>query len=152
MATTVGNETTLDDLLTDLIQLDHDAADAYQAAIDRIEDQGCRSALSAFKQDHLRHIEELGEFLSRRGKTPPTAGDMKAYLAKGKVVMGGLIGDKAILQAMKTNEDDTNTAYERAVQHRDAMPDLHACLQQGLGDERRHRDWMIEQIKKIDRP
>jgi hypothetical protein len=33
MATMVGTETTLEELLEDLIQLDYDAADAYQAAI-----------------------------------------------------------------------------------------------------------------------
>ena len=40
---------------------------------------------------------------------------MKALLTKGKVVIAGLMGDEAILQAMRTNEADTNTAYERAV-------------------------------------
>lgn len=53
-------------------------------------------------------------------------------LTKGKVVLGGPMGDKAVLQAMKTNEDDTNTAYERA-----------------LGDERRQRDWMVETIRLL---
>ena len=32
--------------------------------------------------------------------------------------MAGLMGDEAILQAMRTNEADTNTAYERAIQFR----------------------------------
>ena len=149
MATTIGTEDRLDDLLTDLIQLDHDAADAYQAAIDRIENGGFRSVLAAFKQDHLRHIEELGGFLTRMGKTPPHEGDIKSYLTQGKVVLGGLMGDKAILQAMKTNEDDTNTAYGRAVQHKQADADLLSALQQALGDERRHRDWMIATINKL---
>ena len=36
MVTIVGTESTLEDLLRDLIQLEHDAKDAYQAAIDRI--------------------------------------------------------------------------------------------------------------------
>ena len=49
------------------------------------------------------------------GRTPPKEGDMKALLTKGKVVIAGLMGDEAILQAMRTNEADTNTAYERAV-------------------------------------
>ena len=149
MATTVGTEDTLDDLLTDLIQLDFDAAGAYEAAIDRLEDAGFRATMTAFRQDHLRHIDELGRFLEEMGQTPPTEGDMKAILAKGKVVMGGLMGDKALLQAMKTNEDDTNTAYERAVRHRDAGPQLQAALQQALGDERRHRDWMVATIQRL---
>ena len=44
MVTTVGTESTLEDLLEDLIQLDYDAADAYQAAIDRLEDRRFREA------------------------------------------------------------------------------------------------------------
>jgi uncharacterized protein (TIGR02284 family) len=149
MATTIGTEDKLEDLLTDLIQLDYDAADAYQAAIDRVQDTGFRSVLAAFKQDHLRHIEELGQFLTKMGKTPPEEGDMKSLLTQGKVILGGLMGDKAILQAMKTNEEDTNTAYERAVQHKEAGSDLHNALQHALGDERRHRDWMVETITKL---
>jgi uncharacterized protein (TIGR02284 family) len=115
MTTTVGTENTLESLLEDLIQLDYDAADAYQAAIDRLQNSSYRSSLAEFKRDHLRHITELGDILSSMGRTPPKEGDMKALLAKGKVVIAGLIGDEAILQAMRTNEADTNTAYERAV-------------------------------------
>ncbi|MGE5270350.1 MAG: DUF2383 domain-containing protein [Thiohalocapsa sp.] len=113
MATTIGTESTIDALLSDLIQLDYDAADAYQAAIDRLDSAAFRSALTGFRQDHLRHIDELGAFLTRMGKTPPQDGDMKSLLTKGKVVLGSLMGDKAILQAMKTNEDDTNTVSMR---------------------------------------
>ena len=74
-----------------------------------------RNALAEFERDHLRHITELGDILSSMGRTPPKEGDMKALLTKGKVVIAGLMGDEAILQAMRTNEADTNTAYERAV-------------------------------------
>jgi uncharacterized protein (TIGR02284 family) len=149
MATTVGTESTVEDLLTDLIQLDYDAADAYQAAIDRLDDPAFRSTLAAFKRDHLRHIEELGVVLSRMGRTPPKQGDMQSLLARGKVVIGGLAGDKAILQAMRTNEADTNTAYERAVQFRDLAPDCRDALERGLEDERRHCEWILETLKTL---
>ena len=149
MATTVGTESALDELLSDLIQLDHDAAAAYQAAIDRLDNVSFRSILAAFKQDHLRHVDELGEFLVRMGKTVPREGDMKSMLTKGKVMLSSLMGDKAILQAMKTNEDDTNTAYERAAGHSGVGGDLHVVLQQALGDERKHRDWMVATIDKL---
>ena len=80
------------------------AVDAYQAAIDRLENSGYRNALAEFKRDHLRHITELGDILSRMGRTPPKEGDMKALLTKGKVVIAGLMGDEAILRVMRTNE------------------------------------------------
>ncbi len=149
MTTTVGTEDKLEDLLTDLVQLDHDAVLAYDAAIERLGDSAHRSTLAGFRQDHLRHIDELGEALTALGRTPPREGDMKSWLTQGKVVLGGLMGDKAILQAMKTNEDDTNTAYERGVQHRNASPGLRAILTHGLEDERRHREWIVETIRLL---
>jgi uncharacterized protein (TIGR02284 family) len=149
MTTTVGTENTLEDLLEDLVQLDYDAADAYQAAIDRLENSSFRSALAEFKRDHLRHITELGDILSSMGRTPPKEGDMKALLTKGKVVIAGLMGDESILQAMRTNEADTNTAYERAVNFKGLQTNTRDVLERGLEDERRHCGWILETLKQF---
>lgn len=153
MVTTVGTENTLDDLLTDLVKLDFDAADAYQAAIDRLQNPEFRATLALFREDHLRHVDELSEVLNEvlkaSGKTPPQEGGVKGYLTQGKVVMGGLMGDKAIIQAMKTNEDDTNTAYDRAVAFKAAPADTHQIFTRAQLDERRHRDWMEATLAKL---
>ena len=81
------------------------------------------------------------------GIVPPAGGDIKSMLTQGKVVMAGLVGDEAVLRAMRTNEADTNTAYEGAVQ----FPDLHSgirdMLEAGLADERRHCAWILSQIE-----
>ena len=149
MTTTVGTEKTLESLLEDLIQLDYDAADAYQAAIDRLENSRFRSTLAEFKRDHLRHITELGDILSSMGRTPPKEGDIKALVAKGKVVIAGLMGDESILQAMRTNEADTNTAYERAVNFKGLQANTRDVLERGLEDERRHCEWILETLKQF---
>jgi Domain of unknown function (DUF2383) len=107
MVTAVGIDSDLEILLGDLIQLDYDAAAAYQAAIDRIEDISYREVLTEFRLDHLRHTRDLGELLATMGKPPPTDADVKGMVTQGKVLIGGLLGDKAILQAIKTNEEDT---------------------------------------------
>ena len=147
MVTTVGTESDLVTLLTDLVQLDFDAVDAYQAAIDRLDNPEWRATLASFRDDHLRHTAELGEALRGMGFVPPSGGDIKSMLTQGKVVMAGLVGDEAVLRAMRTNEADTNTAYERAVQ----FPDLHSgirdMLEAGLADERRHCAWILSQIE-----
>jgi len=146
MVTTVGTETDIVSLLTDLVQLDFDAADAYQAAIDRLDNPDWRATLTRFREDHIRHTVELGEALRILGAVPPSGGDIKSMLTQGKVVMAGLVGDEAILRAMRTNEADTNTSYERAVQ----FPDMHAgireSLEAALADERRHCAWILSQI------
>ena len=148
MVTTVGTETDLRSLLEDLVYLDYDAADAYQAAIDRLDNAEWRTTLATFMEDHLRHTDELGEALLAMGITPPTQGDMKTMLTQGKVMMAGLIGDDAILRAMRTNEADTNTAYERAVQFPDLGVTLREILERGLADERRHCAWILAQLQQ----
>lgn len=149
MATTIGMESNVQDLLADLIELDFDAATAYQAAIEQVQDPSYRSALSEFRIDHLRHIDELGEILRAMGVNPPEQGSLKSLLTRGKVVIGGLMGDRAILEAMRTNEADTNTAYERAVGHPDAAPATLTTLERGLADERRHCEWVLSALERL---
>jgi len=147
MATTVGTERHLEHLLEDLIRLDFDAAAAYQAAIDRLKTPSFKAAMRTFKADHVRHIRELGECLRELGEQPPREGDLKVILTKGKVVLGGLLGDKAILRAMRTNEDDTVTAYDRAVKHRALTAPVLQALERGQIDEHRHRQWIIAALE-----
>lgn len=149
MVTTVGMEKNIHTLISNLIELDYDAVEAYQAAIDRIDSAPFRKQLTEFMADHVRHTQELGRILVEAGRTAPSKGDMKSVLTKGKVVLASLAGDKAILMAMKTNEDDTNTAYERAFDHPEATGRLRDCLRQGLDDERRHRDWIEKQLATL---
>jgi uncharacterized protein (TIGR02284 family) len=83
------------------------------------------------------------------GEAPLDEGDMKSILTQGKVVMADLFGDEAILKAMKTNEDDTNTAYSRALERDDVPPEIYRTLQQNLEDERRHRSWIEQRIPQL---
>ena len=71
MVTTIGKESSVESLLEDLVQLDYDAAAAYQSAIDRLENERWRAQLAQFKEDHLRHTRELSDCLTRLGGNPP---------------------------------------------------------------------------------
>ncbi|MDB5410065.1 MAG: hypothetical protein JWL84_4977 [Rhodospirillales bacterium] len=44
------------------------------------------------------------------------------------------------------DEADTNTAYERAVEHPKAASSLRETLEQGSKDEQRHCDWILKQL------
>jgi uncharacterized protein (TIGR02284 family) len=144
MVTTVGTESTLVDTLNNLIQLDYDAIEAYDAAIDRLDNAEYKARLKEFRADHVRHTRDLGAAVTGLGGKPARQGGAKSLLTRGKVMMADLMGDRAILQAMRSNEDDTNTAYERAVKAADGTPAVATALRAGLDDERRHRAW-IEQ-------
>jgi len=148
MTTLVGTQKDPTSLMQKLIELDYDAVEAYEAAIARVETPDCRETLAAFRDDHLRHIADLGSVLRQQGSAVPTGPDAKRLLAQGKVVIAGLMGERAVLMAMKTNEEDTNTAYERAVNHKDVTPSVMKLLQAGLADERRHRAWLIRRLEQ----
>ena len=142
MATTVGTEDTIQELVTDLIYLERDAIAAYESTIDRLSDESLSAQVEAFRQDHLQHLSVLLEIAAETGAEAPVEGDMKQMLTTGKVALAGLMGNAAILNAMKTNEDDTVAAYERASTHPDAIAKSRAFFERALDDELRHREWM----------
>lgn len=146
MATLIGSETHFIDTLNHLIELDYDAAAAYQAAIERVEDPAIKDQLGQFMSDHQRHTQELGAVVRDLGQLPPSGTDLKAMLTQGKVVIGGLMGDKGILRAMDSNEDDTNQAYEKALLRQDIAAGVETILQRNLADERRHRAWIENRL------
>jgi uncharacterized protein (TIGR02284 family) len=145
MVTTVGKEKDTLELLKSLIELDYDAIEAYEAAIQRVDDPEDKAQLSLFKADHERHVKDLGDCVRQLGGTPPTKADLKAVLTKGKVVLMGLAGDRAVLMAMKSNEEDTNTAYERAMERNLPSP-FAEVISKNLSDERRHRAWLMHRL------
>jgi rubrerythrin len=142
MVTMVGKEGSIEKLVKDLLYLEHDAIAAYDSCIERLDDQMLSAKISEFKQDHLQHVEVLNEMARELGIDAPVEGDMKQMLTTGKVALADLMGDKAVLKAMKTNEDDTVTAYERASRHEDAIPKSKAFFTKAHEDELRHRAWM----------
>lgn len=142
MATTVGTENNIQDLVRNLILLEHDAIAAYESTIERLSDPALSQQVESFRRDHLQHLEVLQEMAAETGADAPQEGDMKQLLTTGKIAMADLFGDGAILNAMATNENDTVTAYERASGHRDAIEKSRAFFQKALADEQRHREWM----------
>lgn len=142
MVTTTGTETNIDGLVTDLISLEHDAIAAYDSAIEKLSDPALSSQVALFRDDHKQHLEVLNEMARELSIDVPTSGDMKEWLTTGKIALANLAGDSAILKAMKTNEDDTVTAYERASHHADAIPRSKLFFAKALEDELRHRSWM----------
>lgn len=140
MATRIGTERDPIKMLEHLMALDYDAIDAYQAAIERLSNDEYVSVMQQFKGDHERHITELGPIVTQLGGHPPDGPGAKSLLAAGKVKLAKVMGDEAILRAMRTNESDANTAYEKALSK--SPPEAREVLQRGREDERRHLEWI----------
>ncbi|MDF1707642.1 MAG: ferritin-like domain-containing protein [Paracoccaceae bacterium] len=149
MATLVGNEENFADMIRNLILLEHDAIAAYDDVIEGLSDAAAAHRIKEFRQDHHSHLDVLRAMAAQLGIDPPEQGDMKQVLTRGKIMLAEIIGDSAILKAMKTNEDDTVTAYQRAARHPDAIDASRLFFEKALEDERRHRDWMISLAEAV---
>lgn len=149
MVTMVGNESDINDLVKNLLNLEHDAIAAYDSCIERLDSRELAGQIAAFKEDHLQHVQVLTAMARELGIEAPTEGDMKQMLTTGKIALADLMGDAAILKAMKTNEDDTVTAYERAIRHEDAIPASKAFFMKAHQDEEKHRAWMDTTAKTL---
>lgn len=147
MTTMVGLQTNFMSALKQLIELDYDAIEAYDAAINRLESENYKSVLKGFKADHQRHINEISKFLEDRQEVPPSGPTLKRVLTQGKVVLANLIGDKTILRAMRSNEIDTNTAYGRITNYEDTPSEIQEILKRGLLDEKRHLAWIEQTLE-----
>jgi uncharacterized protein (TIGR02284 family) len=134
-------------VLNRLIALDFDAAEAYRAAARRLDDPESRDAMRAFRKDHLRHTRTLGRHVRLLGGKPAKGPDLLRAMTKGLVVLAGIAGDRAVLRAMKVNEDQTNKAYEKARGLAGASAKLRAQIERNLRDERRHRAWIVARLK-----
>lgn len=146
MATLIGKEDSVVDMLVHLAELDFDAIAAYQAAITRLDSPRCTAAMQEFMNDHVRHTRELAPIIVSLGGKPPLEGDLKGILTQGKVVIGQIAGDTGILAAMRSNEQDTNTAYENAFLRTELSEHARAVLSRGLSDERRHKQWIEKEL------
>lgn len=150
MTTLVGTQKDFADAVKALVELDYDAVEAYEAAINRMTKEAYKSQLQKFKEDHQRHIRELNVVLKAHNKEEINAPSAKQWLTKGRVVLGGLIGDTSILQAMHSNEEDTNDAYEKMNTHEGKWKDAEDVLKRGLEDEKRHKKWIEDNVGAPD--
>ncbi|EAU39908.1 hypothetical protein FP2506_17569 [Fulvimarina pelagi HTCC2506] len=149
MATLVGREGDIEGLVTDLIRLERDAIAAYDSTIEKLSDSALREQVAEFREDHKQHLDML-DFMARDlSIETPQHGDAKEWLTTGKIALANLMGDSAILKAMKTNEDDTVEAYERANRHADADQRSKDFFAKALADEERHRTWMNRMAQSV---
>ena len=150
MVTAVGIQSKFEDALYELCELDYDAIEAYEAAINRLDREDYKAQLRDFKKDHERHVDKISELLGKHMAKSPSGASAKALLTQGKVVLAEMMGDNRILKAMLSNEMDTNTAYERLNAHAEKWKDAEELLAQGLQDERKHKAW-LEMILKANK-
>jgi len=92
-------------MLKDLCQLDIDAIFSYEQALEKIDDQKIYHEIESFRQDHLRHVNDLNTMLEKLGETPLNiTKDFKGFLIEGFTALRSITGTEGALHAMEGNE------------------------------------------------
>ena len=133
-------------LLNRLIQLDHDAIEACKGAMDRVAQGDDRAQLGWMLSDHRRHADELAFVVRNLGGDPASHGDLRQVLSRGKVALGALAGERAVLEAVRSSEAEAVAAYAAAVSQPGVPVDVSAVLEKQLADERRHHAWLSARL------
>ena len=143
---TTQPETSLIAELNDLLQLDHDAVQAYSIAIQHLQNEMHRDTLVRFRGDHERHIAELSELIRGRGGVPVELPHLSTGVFKLAVQRVGAAGDDGtILLAFKANERQVRDKYRRA--SRRSLPvDVIDVLRRAASDEETHYTWVVDTL------
>lgn len=133
--------------LNDLIQLDHDAVQAYTVAIDLVRDERFREELISFRADHKRHIEELAAEVRERGGLPVELPHPTGPLKLAVQTLGAAVGDVTLLLAFKAVEGQVRDKY-RSYAARRYPPSAAAVVSRGAADEDRHYQWVERELRE----
>lgn len=148
MVTLVGTQEDFLDALNDLLEFEYEAIEIYEAAINRVENASYISRLQEFKADHQNHIKGLTDYLRRCGIEPVSKPGIKQWFSISRMTIAQIIGDKSVLNALYSAEEDTNTAYERLTNHKDKKQDASEMLNQFFDDEKKHKAWLESILDK----
>lgn len=144
-----GTDAELLATLNDLLELDHDAVNAYAIAIESLDRPGWRQDLTRFRGDHERHIQELTTLIRTHGGEPADHSHMPTGAFKAAVQTAGAAGgDREVLLAFKSNEGQVRDKYRRQAEG-DYPEDVEVVLRRNARDEERHYAWVLSALEQI---
>lgn len=133
--------------LNDLLQLDHDAVQAYGIAIALLRNERYKQTLAGFRADHERHIDELTTLISAKGGTPVQLPHLPSGVFKlAMQAIGAAGGDRAVLLAFKANERQVRDKYRRIAREVHTA-DVTSTLARNADDENRHYLWVLDTLE-----
>lgn len=135
--------------LNDLLQLDHDAVEAYTVAIDRLRSERYRETLVQYRNDHKRHIEELSALVRARGGLPVELPHPTGALKLVVQALGSAGNDTTLLLAFKAVEGQARDKYRRFAGESGYPDDVREVIARGTDDETRHYAWVEQTLREL---
>jgi hypothetical protein len=131
-------------ILNGLIAHDYEEIESHEAALRRLGPASDEDAteLRRFTADHRRHVARLTLLVYTLGGRP--AVEQGADLSESSE-RDVIVGQTAILEAVKRNEDSIRHAYLGAVARYLSNP-IRAVLEENLRDELNHGAWLDQRL------
>ncbi|KAA9006647.1 ferritin-like domain-containing protein [Histidinibacterium aquaticum] len=138
----IGTELSQARLVRNLLELESVAIAIYDSALERLSAAEELSALADFRQDHVRHVQELTEMAARlRINNVPKHGSAPTQSFSG-LEMNELESLPQLMRALKTNEENTGIAYRKAAANPLSDLDMTRIFHAAAHDEEQHQEWM----------
>lgn len=132
-----------------LCQLDIDAAIAYEQALSHIDHPVVRKRFQEFRDDHARHMTDIGQQIGDLGMNPPKRPvDAKGFLLAELMDLSSVRTLKDTLEAMDKNEKIINKIYSDAsTGWPDLVPNALDTVRTGFQDEKKHLEFIEQCIE-----
>ncbi len=135
-----------------LIQLDNDAVYSYDQVIKEVTDPLIRDQLNIFRNDHIRHIDELSSIMVSLGETPvKRLPDFKGFLTPGFMTLLNLTGTDGALRGLEANEKVARDIYSDARSWY-MPPEIKEIIEKNARDEHTHVRYIQERLGVIATP
>lgn len=132
--------------LNELVEREYDARAAFRTALEHLTDERDRIQVTNFLASHERHLHELTQAIGELGGAPEKRGDFRALIKQGKVLLGAMVGEQAIVVAMKTNADALGNAYKQLRTRSELPPRWRTMIERCYADQKWHSSWLEERL------
>src|SRR5579883_2529897 len=117
--------------------------------MDLIRDVEDKDKLGQLAGIHKKHIAALGEIVREYGGTPVQHAGGMAIAESAKVMLAGLVGDRMVLAAMRSNEKQTEAAYQEAMAHEGIPLDVRTIIERNLAEESSYHAWLVRRVDEL---
>lgn len=139
-------ESELIEKLNSMIRLDNDALSSYNKVLDNINEQVIKSEITKYRDDHLRHVDNLSGLIIKYGGVPTRDDkDIRGLFLGSATAIQNIAGLQGSLMALQTGEKLTNKDYSEAVSW-NVPEDVLLILKDNYEDEKRHLRFINQAI------
>ncbi|HEY3667737.1 MAG TPA: ferritin-like domain-containing protein [Polyangiaceae bacterium] len=134
------------DALRELIALEEEGLERYQAAGDKLEELDTKVALESFRVEHAGAGRELRGFLEQRQSFTPSVAPSAEPLEGKNPILQPPPDERMALTGLSRLERELEAAYVGLLERGDIEPSLRELLERVLAQARARATWIDDQL------